>query len=109
MIEPLTPREFANELAKTQAKAAYHYAITQNQCYRDFWSREPQVIVDSLNENLTLSLERFTGNTALGEAVNAQLSHTNYTERCIVTMPTGYSFNGTEFVYTPPVIPEPEP
>ena len=109
MIEPLTTREFENQLAIKQAKAAVHYAITQNECYRDFWNREPQIIVDSLNENLTLTLERFTGNTALGEACNVQLSHTPYQQRCIVTMPTGYSFSGTQFIYTPPVIQEPLP
>ena len=108
MIEPLTPREFANELAKTQAKAAYHYAITQNQCYRDFWNREPQEIIDSLNENVPLTLERFNGNTTLGNAINDQLSHTDYTTRCIVVMPSGYAFNGTEFTYTAPSQPEAE-
>ena len=103
MIEPLTTREFENQLAIKQARAAVHYAITQNECYRDFWNREPQIIVDSLNENLPLTLERFSGNTALGEAVNTQLAHTSYAERCVVVMPEGYAFNGTAFSYVEPL------
>ena len=103
MIEELTPREFNNELAKKQAKAACHYAITQNECYHAFWNRDPQVIIASLNSNIPLALERFTGNTELGEAVNSQLARTPHLERCITTMPIGYKFNGTEFTYTAPI------
>lgn len=104
MIEELTYQQQNNTLAIKQAKAAYHYAITQNECYRDFWQRDPQMIVDSLNENIALTMERFTGNTTLGNAVNAQLSHTKYTERCITTMPDGYAFDGTKFAYVKPIV-----
>lgn len=109
MIEELTYQQQNNQLAIKQAKAAYHYAVVQNECYREFWNRDPQMIVDSLNGNIALTMERFVGNTTLGNAVNAQLSHTQYAARCIVTMPHGYSYDSTEFVYAPPVIPEPQP
>jgi len=109
MIEPLTPIEFNRELALTQTKAARHYALTQNQCYHQFWNRDPRVIVDSLNANTPLSLARFIGNTELGAAINAQLEKTDFPERCIVVMPDGYAFDGTAFSYTAPPEPEPEP
>jgi hypothetical protein len=99
MIEEPTPTQFNNALACKQAKAAVHYAITQNECYRAFWNRDPQVILDSMNANIQLTMQRFLGNTALGEAINAQLAHTPYHERCIVTMPSGYAFQDGQFVY----------
>jgi hypothetical protein len=102
MIEPLTPAQFNRELTLTQAKAARHYAITQNQCYHDFWNRDPQVILDSINADLPTTLERFSGNTELGEAINKQLEKTDFTERCIVVLPDGYGFDGAQFTYTAP-------
>jgi hypothetical protein len=109
MIEPLTPTEFNRERALMQTKAARHYAVTQNQCYHQFWNRDPQEIVDSLNANIPLSLARFIGNTELGAAINAQLEKTDFPERCIVEMPAGYAFDGVAFSYTAPPEPEPEP
>ena len=102
MITPQTPAEFENALAIKQAQAAVHYAVTQNECYRAFWSRDPQEILDSINTNIPLTMQRFLGNTALGEAVNAQLANTPFTERCITVMPEGYSFNGTAFIFAQP-------
>ena len=102
MIEPLTATQFNRELTILQAKAARHYAVTQNQCFREFWNRDPQVILDSINADLTTTLERFSGNTELGEAVNKQLAKTDFPERCIVELPDGYAFDGTQFTYTAP-------
>jgi hypothetical protein len=102
MIEPLTPVEFNRELALKQTKAARHYAVTQAECYHQFWDRDPQEIVVSLNANVPLNLDRFTGNTALGIAVNTQLAKTTFPERCIVEMPEGYAFDGAAFSYTAP-------
>jgi hypothetical protein len=104
MIESLTPTQYNRELAIIQTKAARHYAITQNECYHKFWNRDPQVILDSINSNIPLTLERFEGNTDLGMAVNKQLEKTHISERCIVTMPQGYSFDGSIFKYEAPVI-----
>jgi len=109
MIETLTPAEFNRELTVRAVKAAYHVAVTLNECYQLFWNRDPQVIVASMNENIPLTMERFLANTELGAAVNSQLAKTDIATRVIVAMPDGYAFNGTEFTYTAPVIPEPEP
>jgi len=110
MIESLTPTQYNRELAVIQTKAARHYAITQNECYHKFWNRDHQVILDSINSNIPLTLERFQGNTELGMAVNKELEKTDIVERCIVTMPQGYSFDGTIFKYdTPVVVVDPNP
>lgn len=109
MIEALTPSQYNRELAIIQTKAARHYAITQNECYHKFWNRDPQVILDSINSNIPLTLERFEGNTELGLAVNKQLEKTDVGERCIVTMPQGYSFDGNIFKYEIPVVIEETP
>jgi len=37
-------------------------------------------------------------------AVNKELEKTDIVERCIVTMPQGYSFDGTIFKYDTPVV-----
>ena len=102
MIEPITPAQFENELAIRQAKAARHYAITQNECYWLFWNRSVQDILDSMNANVALTMERFLANTSLGGAVNDQLEKTPYVERCITAMPSGYGFDGQQFTYTTP-------
>jgi hypothetical protein len=81
----------------------------QNECYHKFWNRDPQIILDSINSNIALTLERFQGNTDLGLSVNKQLEKTDVVERCILTMPQGYSFNGNIFKYDTPVVVEPEP
>ena len=104
MIESLTPTQYNRELAIIQTKAARHYAITQNECYHKFWNRDSQVILDSINSNIPLTLERFEGNTELGMAVNKELEKTDIVERCILTMPQGYSFDGTIFKYDTPVV-----
>lgn len=118
MIDNETHRDFENALAKKQADAARHYALTQNEVYREFWSREPQAIINSLNSDFAKNLQRMTENTTLGIAINAALAKAeytdihgvkHYTERCIVVMPEGYGCDGTAFTYTAPVIPEPEP
>ena len=57
-----------------------------------------------MNGNLTATLERFAANSELGAAVNSQLANTDIDTRVIVAMPTGYSFNGTEFIYTAPIV-----
>jgi len=109
MIENLTPAEFNRELTVRAVKAAYHLAITMNECYWLFWSRNTQVILDSMNENIALTMERFNANSELGAAVNSQLAKTDIGTRVIVTMPDGYGFSDGAFTYTAPVIPEPEP
>jgi len=103
MDTSLTTSEFEKGLTRKGIIATKHLADTLNECYAEFWHREKQEILDSINGNLVATLERFTANSELGAAVNSQLAKTDITSRVIVAMPTGYSFNGTEFIYTAPI------
>ena len=104
MLEQLTPTEYNRELTQRAIKAVHHLASTMNECYYLFYARNTQVILDSMNANLALTLERFAANSELGAAVNSQLSKTDIATRVIVAMPIGYSYNGTEFIYTAPIV-----
>ena len=110
MDTSLTTAEFEKSLTRKGIIATKHLADTLNECYAEFWNRDKQVILDSINGNLAATLERFGANSVLGYAVNSQLANTDITTRVIVQLPTGYSFNGTEFIYTSPEpAPAPEP
>ena len=103
MDTSLTTAEFEKALTRKGIIATKHLADTLNECYAEFWRREPQAILDSINGNLAATLERFAANSELGAAVNSQLAKTDITSRVIVAIPTGYSFNGTEFIYISPI------
>ncbi len=100
MIEPITPAQFANNLTLIALDAVKHLAVTLNECYRKFWSRDTAVILDALNANIPLALERFHANTALGTALNEQLAASGESLRVIVVMPDGYSFHEGQFIFT---------
>jgi hypothetical protein len=102
MIEPITPQQYNNNLTLIALDAVRHLAITLNECYRKFWQRDSAEILASLNANMTLTLERFHANTALGTAINAQLEAAGDALRVIVTMPDGYSFQNGAFTYSSP-------
>jgi hypothetical protein len=102
MIEPITPQQFNNNLTLIALDAVRHLAITLNECYRKFWSRDSAEILASLNANIPLALERFHANTALGTAINAQLEASGDALRVIVTMPEGYSFQNGAFTHSSP-------
>jgi hypothetical protein len=108
MNTQLTTEEFEKALTRKAIKGVRHAAIVLNECYRLFWNRPTQVILDSMNGNLPETLQRFQANSTMGAAINAQLEETDVTERVIVSIPEGYSFDGAQFIYTPPVIPEVE-
>ena len=99
MDTSLTTAEFEKGLTRKGIIATKHLADTLNECYADFWRRDKQVILDSINGNLAATLERFAANSQLGAAVNAQLEKTDVTSRVIVTMPTGYGFEDGKFVF----------
>jgi hypothetical protein len=111
MIEPLTYKEQNREYSLKVLKAVRHLMLTMNEAYRDFWNRDPQQIVDSLNEDVDLALERFHSNTMLGVVLNNRASAAGLTDLVIVNMPEGYSFDSDArtFSYTPPIVVEPEP
>jgi hypothetical protein len=108
MIEKLTPTEYNRELALRVVKAVNHLAATMNECYHLFWDRDKQEILDSLNANLELTMQRFKANSELGAAVNLQLEKTDVLTRVIVNMPEGFIFENGAFAYAEPQ-PEPEP
>jgi hypothetical protein len=108
MIEKLTPAEYNRELALRALKAVNHLAVTMNECYHLFWNRDKQEILDGLNANLELTLQRFVANSELGAAVNLQLEKTDVLTRVIVSMPEGYVFENGAFAYAEPQ-PEPQP
>ena len=104
MDTTLTTAEFEKGLTRKGIIATKHLADTLNECYAEFWQRDPQAILDSINGNLAATLERFAANSELGLAVNSQLAKTDIGTRVIVAMPTGYGFNGTEFIYNAPIV-----
>lgn len=108
MDTSLTTAEFEKSLTRKGIIATKHLADTLNECYAEFWNRDKQEILDSINANLAATLERFAANSELGAAVNSQLAKTDIATRVIVQLPTGYGFADGQFVYTSPA-PEPEP
>jgi hypothetical protein len=102
MIENLTSTEYNRELALRVVKAVNHLAVTMNECYHLFWNRDKQEILDSLNANLELTMQRFRANSELGAAVNLQLEKTDVLTRVIVNMPEGSVFENGAFAYVAP-------
>jgi len=102
IIEEPTQREFENGLAKRAATQVAMTARTLNDCYAAFWARDPQVILDSINSNVAVTLARFQGNTALGNALNTQLEALGNPLRVVAVMPEGWAFANNQFTYTPP-------
>ncbi len=99
MDTSLTTSEFEKGLTRKGIIATKHLADTLNECYAEFWNRDKQTILDSINGNLAATLERFAANSELGAAVNAQLAKTDIATRVIVAMPTGYGFADGKFVF----------
>jgi len=111
MIEPQTYKEQDRELTLKALKAVRHTILVMNEVYRDFWNRDPQQIVETMNSNVPLYLERFESNTILGTVLNDRAAAAGIQDRMHITMPEGYSFDSTtnSFAYSAPVVPEPEP
>ena len=89
---------------------AHLLAQTMASGYEKLWSMSN--ILDILNHDVSGSLEMLTGNSEVGTLINAKLDAVNLSEfpcRVPLSMPTGYSFNGTQFIYTAPAIQEPLP
>lgn len=103
MITKLTTEEFEKDLTRRAIKGVRHAAIVLNECHGLFWNRPPEEILASINSKVAATIELFTANSAMGAAINEQLSKSDVEERVITSMPAGYSFNGTQFVYTAPV------
>lgn len=111
MIEPLTYKEQDREFTLKALKAVRHVILVMNEIYRDFWNRDPQQIVETMNSNVPLYLERFHSNTMLGIVLNDRATAAGIPDRMHITMPEGYSFDSATntFSYTAPVVVVPEP
>ena len=113
MIEPLTYKEQDREFTLKALKAVRHVILVMNEVYRDFWNRDPQQIVETMNANIALYLERFESNTILGIVLNDRAEAAGLSDRMHITMPEGYSFDSATntFSYAAPVVvlPDPEP
>ena len=99
MDTSFTTSEFEKGLTRKGIIATKHLADTLNECYTEFWQRDKQTILDSINGNLAATIERFSANSQLGAAVNSQLEKTDIATRVIVSMPTGYGFEDGKFVF----------
>lgn len=106
MIELPTYKEVNRELSLKVLKAVKHVMFVMNETYREFWNRDPQKIVDSLNEDVELTQKRFYSNTALGIVLNDSAAAAEITDRVNLTMPEGYEFDSETrtFSYAPPVV-----
>ena len=92
------------------AEAVNHLAATLVSVNKQFYSVDSEILVDDLNANLTSSLELMSANAALGTVINDHLDTLaldKYSKRVplIISDPT-ISFDGSQFVYTEPVIEE---
>ena len=65
MIEPQTYKEQDRELTLKALKAVRHVILVMNEVYRDFWGRDPQQLVETMNANVPLYLALFESNTIL--------------------------------------------
>ena len=116
MLEQLTPLELkraqVREVTLDALSVANHLAKTMSHGYSVFWDSSPSKMLEFLNHNVPNNLDLLTSNSELGTVINAKLDAANLPEvsaRVPLSMPTGYSFNGTQFIYTTPAIQEPLP
>jgi hypothetical protein len=111
MIEPQTYKEQDREFTLKALKAVRHTILVMNEVYRDFWGRDPQQIVETMNASVDLYLERFHSNTMLGIVLNDRATAAGISDRMRVTMPENYSYDSESrtFSYSVPVVIEPEP
>lgn len=106
IIEEQTYREQDNEATKVAKTAIRHLITTFKQLYTNFWNRDPEKIIETMNDNVELYLARFAENTAIGNFHNQRAETLGIVDRIPVVMPQGYSFN-TEtnlFEYSEPIV-----
>ena len=71
---PLRIYQDADEAAVLEvAEAAHNLATKMRAVHTAFWARPTNRLLDALNADVPMTLARFSGNTALGTAVNAAL------------------------------------
>ena len=91
-------------------EAVNHLASTLISGNQKFWSAEPQQLVEDLNADIENSESLMLANTKLGAVLNSHLDKLDlpkYSKR--VSLEIGHpdiTFDGSQFVYTEPVIEE---
>jgi hypothetical protein len=116
MIEQLTPlghhRANVRNATMTCINNADHLAQAMSHAYATFWGAASDIVLAMLNSNVPHWLDVLQRNTAVGTTINAQLDKAalpEFPHRVPVVMPSGYAFQDGQFVYSPPVNPEPAP
>ena len=110
-------------IAEHSAKGLLHYATVLTESYERYWNlkpeinqllryegRTPQAIVDALNANLPLAVQRNADHKSMAEHCNGYLEMIGSAMRVPIGMPPGYSFDQAtmQFTYIEPA-PEPQP
>lgn len=121
MIEQLPIQYQNSSIAKHAAKGLHHFAITLIESYNYFWNLNPQVneflgytgrtteaILADMNSDYLKAQNRNIAHYQSAVFCNEKLAEVGDPLRVPTTMPEGFSDTGTAFIYTPPVIPEPE-
>jgi hypothetical protein len=124
LLTPL-PINYQNAAIEQQTlKGIVHLATVLTESYYRFWnlkpevnellgfvSRTPEAIVSDLNADYALANERNTKHYMMATTVNQWLTDAGHALRVPITMPVGYTNDGTAFAYTAPepeVVIEPE-
>ena len=95
-----------NDSVVSCAEATHHLAAVMSAAHARFWSLPTGRLLAVLNANVTVTVETFAANTALGTAVNAALDAINRAEFPtrvpVVTGRPDIVFDGTAFAVAPP-------
>jgi len=106
-------RLFRESLILKVAEATHHAASVMASANDSYWAVEPEQLVADLNADLGTSIATMSANEAQAESLNASLvliDLPQFSNRAPTQIGNPLiTFDGTEFVYTPPSEPEPEP
>jgi hypothetical protein len=123
MFDPLPIQHQNSLIAKHSAKGLHHFAITLIESYNYFWNLNPQInealgyggrtteaILADMNADYDKAHNRNMAHYQSAAFCNENLAKTGDPLRVPMTMPHGFSDDGTQFIYTPPTPPaEPLP
>lgn len=122
MFDSLPIQHQNSSIAKHSAKGLHHFAITLIESYNYFWNVNPQVneflgytgrtteaILADMNSDYAKAHNRNMAHYQMANFCNQWLAVANDSLRVPTTMPQGFSDTGSEFIYTAPVAPAPEP
>jgi hypothetical protein len=77
------------------ARALNHVAAVATSVHASYWSRPKERLLDVLNDDVAVTLSRFSANTAIGQAINSSLDALDakddsgnplFTNRCPVSL-----------------------